>query len=412
MKRLCKNAKIDVSDIEQATKECLRAKWTRNDTLRFLAEHSDRGMKELKDMTMLKNIPGQGMQHRREELSKEIHSIAVSLKEEIDEKKITLNPIIYRERFDGSSRKTRVIGTESIKQQILDYVAVNGLMELLKKKIGANQFACVPGRGQLFGKKRIEKWIREYPEKCKYVAKADVKKCYPSVNKDILKAYLRKWVKNERLIYLTETLIDTYDKGLLIGSYLSLWLCNLYLSIAYHYASEDLVKTRKKRNGVKVRKRLAFKVAFYMDDIVLIGPRKKDVYKALRMLSTFMKDRLDLELKEDWRVFELGGKNSGQPIDIMGYKIYKDTTTIRSTTFLKIRRAYKKANDIMRKEERIPVELARRCVSYYGKVKHTDSFKFAKEYNIEQTIRAARRAISDESKILTKTACSEMAATQ
>ena len=63
--------------------------------------------------------------------------------------------------------------------------------------------------------------------------------------------FLRKYVANEPLLWLIETLIRTFKQGLSIGSYLSQFLCNLYLSQVYHYMAEsnDVFKIRKHRNG-------------------------------------------------------------------------------------------------------------------------------------------------------------------
>ena len=85
--------------------------------------------------------------------------------------------------------------------------------------------------------------------------------------------FLRKQVKNDDLLYLVETLIASYKQGLSIGSYLSQWLCNYYLSFAYHYAQQKLFKVQKRR-GQEKRTRLFYKIIFYMDDILILGPRK------------------------------------------------------------------------------------------------------------------------------------------
>ena len=42
-------------------------------------------------------------------------------------------------------------------------------------KIGTYQCASIKGRGQIYGKKAIEKWIRKNPKSCKWVWKGDVK---------------------------------------------------------------------------------------------------------------------------------------------------------------------------------------------------------------------------------------------
>lgn len=181
-------------------------------------------------------------------------------------------------RYDGNSGKLREIGVESIKQQIYNYVAVNALKELFERKIGKYQCASVPGRGHVYGKNAIERWIRKNPDKTRAGAKADVRHCYPSINTRKLMRFLRKQVKNDDLLYLVETLIASYKQGLSIGSYLSQWLCNYYLSFAYHYAQQKLFKVQKRR-GQEKRTRLFYKIIIlygrYPDPGTTKGRRQK-----------------------------------------------------------------------------------------------------------------------------------------
>ena len=398
MKTYCKNLDINADFIEKCIYKCFEKKWNRSDVIRYLSKYSDKNVDEIRELVTVRYVAGQGCVHKRKELAPEIRKIAEQLEKEIKEKNVRLKAIKYRERYDTSSHKMRLIGIESMKQQVLDYVAVNALMDLFMDRIGDNQFACVPNRGQKFGKLRIEKWIRKHPNKCAYVAKADIKKCYPSVNTRTLKRLIRKYVKNDEVIYLVELLIDSYGGGLSIGSYLSTWLCNFYLSFAYRYASEKLVKVRRKKSGDVVTKRLIFKVCFWMDDIVMFGSRKADLIRAVKLLDNFLRSELDLQLKDDWRVYKMGF------VDVMGYKIGKEFTTIRNKTFLKIRRTFMKALRSLHKFKKITIKQAQRLISFYGKIKETNSNNFKRKYKIDYIINKAKRRISHESKIFNKTA--------
>ena len=43
--------------------------------------------------------------------------------------------------------------------QMFDYVVVEGMRTMLEAKIGVFQCASLPGKGQSYGKKHIEKWV-------------------------------------------------------------------------------------------------------------------------------------------------------------------------------------------------------------------------------------------------------------
>ncbi len=405
MKRYCKNIKMDAKWMRAAMAECLSDKYERFETAEFLATFSDSTARQLH-----RNIKHD---KRCAEPLMDIASEAMAL--EIMERKIDFPEIKYSKRLDGNSGKIREIGVECIKQQIYDYAAVNALMELFERKIGKYQCASIPGRGQVYGKKAIEKWVRKNPDKTRVGAKGDVHHCYPSIDIERLMSFLRKQVKNDDLLYLVETLIRSYKQGLSIGSYLSQWLCNYFLSFAYHYAEQNLYKVRKQRDGTKKRTRLIYKALFYMDDILLLGSRKADVRKAMEMLVKFFQEELGLTIKPNWKLFQMDhigrdGKHHGDCIDMMGYKIYRDHTEVRRKIFLTARRAFMRAWKQLRKYKRIVLKLAYRCISYFGWFKNSDSTNFLKKYGIEQLMKYVKRRVSNESKIHNRTASGQLAA--
>lgn len=406
MKRYCKNIKLDAEWIKASMRECLSDKWSRLDVADFLTEFYP------------EDVTARQMEHMLQQNVSLADSLmdkaAKRIEWEIKNRKVTFPEIRYSVRYDGNSGKLREIGVESIKQQIYDYVAVNALMELFERKIGKYQCASVPGRGQVYGKKAIEKWIRKYPDKTRVGAKADVRHCYPSINTKKLMKLLRKQVKNEDLLYLVETLIGSYKQGLSIGSYLSQWLCNYYLSFAYQYAQQKLFKVQKRR-GQEKRTRLFYKIIFYMDDILILGPRKADVKKAMLMMIQFFREELDLEIKPNWKLFQVDyigkdGKHHGDCIDMMGYKIYRDRAEVRRSIFLRARRAYLRLRKQVQRRMEIALDLAYRCISYFGWFKHSDSTNFKKKYGIEQLMKYAKRRVNIESKIHNRAASSTLAA--
>lgn len=101
------------------------------------------------------------------------------------------------------------------------------------------------------------------------------------------------------------------DRGLNIGSYLSQWLANYYLSAAWHYAEGSLsaVRRSRRRQGEEIRRRLVTHVLFYADDILLIGRSKRDLTIAVKRLRGFLRDRLHLEIHSTWNVKHIGAES-------------------------------------------------------------------------------------------------------
>lgn len=228
MKKCCKNVDILAADfIEDSIYEALDEKWKRSDVARYL--HGRTGFISLQAMKRLLRNPDE----RDIMVAGVVRTVAESLRYEIQNRCLKVEPIQYSWRQDGVNGKIREIGVESVKQLILDEIASEGLDELWRRKLGYHQYASIKGKGQLGGKRAIEHQIRKKYNFSRYGWKGDVKKCYPSVDTRKLKRMLEHDVKNEVLLYLVFFLIGTYKQGLNIGSGLSQFLCNYYLAKAY-----------------------------------------------------------------------------------------------------------------------------------------------------------------------------------
>ena len=292
--------------------------------------------------------------------------------------------IWYREKIDGSSGKVRRIGIQNIKQQLYDYIAVEALKPVMKR-IGEYQYASIKGRGTTKGKEVISCWIRN--RDMRYFVKLDVRKCFESIDHGKMMEFLRRRVKNEPLLHLIETMLGSFERGLSIGSYLSQYLCNLYMSILYHEIKENMCRTRKGKRGNK-RVNLVRHCLIYMDDILLIGPRKRDLEKAAK-LTVQKASEMGLEIKPNYQVRQI----DGNCIDMLGFKIYRTHTEIRGRTFLRVRRSFHRAR------KRLTEGVARKCLSYYGYLKHTNSRRFQRKWKVRRTIKKCKGVIRNESKI-------------
>lgn len=324
-------------------------------------------------------------------------TVVDGVREEIIQGNIHFKPIWYREKIDASSQKVRKIGIQNIKQQIYDYIAVEAMKDLLKR-IGEYQCAALKGKGQSYGIKAIKRWMRN--KNIRYAGQCDISKCYPSINRNKLMKFLGKYIKNKPLLKLIEKLIMTFDTGLSIGSYLSQYLCNLFLSQIYHDVAENLYRIRKKRNGTEERINLVKHQLFFMDDILILGTNAKDIHKAMKLIIA-KAEGMGLKIKDNWTVFTTvrKRKDDGHFIDIMGVRIYRQHITIRRRVFLRVRRSYRRAQSIVKQRKQIPVWLARKCMSYKGILDHTDSQNIKRRYNVNKTIQICKGVISHESKI-------------
>ncbi len=271
---------------------------------------------------------------------------------------------------DGITAKVRlIIKPDYVYEQILHHAIVQVLTPIFMRSMYVYSCGSLPGRGGLYGKRYLAKYIRENPTKIKYVAKGDITKFFQTVNIELVKDKFRKIIHDEKFLQVLFLVLDsniaTYqgqeiNMGLPIGYYLSQWIANWFL--------QDFDYFIKQKLKIKCYIR-------YVDDFVLLSPNKKELHKALAAISEYL-NNLDLRLKPNYQVFKLAyvdksGKERGRPIDFMGYKFYRDRTILRRGIML---RAVRKALKISKKTNLNWYECTQ-LLCYLGWFKYTDTYK-------------------------------------
>ena len=127
------------------------------------------------------------------------------------------NPSPYQEKIihDGVRKKERIIyKPQFYPDQCIHWCLMLQIEKILKK--GMYDFCCasVKDRGIHYGAKHIKKILADDKKNTKYCLKLDIKKFYPSVDKEILKRKFRKKIKCRDTLGLIDIIIDSSIKGL------------------------------------------------------------------------------------------------------------------------------------------------------------------------------------------------------
>lgn len=293
---------------------------------------------------------------------------------EVETRSLAFRPIKRYRHREPTNGKLRIIGVESVKQQVCDYVAVAAMSRLLDAKVGFWQVSSVPGKGQLMAAHAVRRWSQEGG----YYVHMDVRKCYPSIKADVVMMLLRRYVRSPDALYIAESLLASYGGGLEIGSYFSLRMAQLVLSFGYHEV-ENMRKVRRNANVPLVTHQL-----WYADDIYLFSQDKRNLRSAARQLQRLLLKDFGLHVKP-WKVCRV---SDDEPVDVVGFTVRRNRVTLRPTLFLRARRAfckYRRAPTLGR---------ARRVASYYGWFKNTDSFGLVMNNGFDKTFKQAKRHVS------------------
>ena len=258
---------------------------------------------------------------------------------------------------DGTRKKERTIFKPRFyPDQVIHWCLMQQIQKIIEKGMYEYTCASIPNRGIHYGAKYIKKILVRDRKNTKYALKLDVKKFYPSVDKEILKRKFRRIIKDNDTLDLMDKIIDSSKEGLPIGNYTSQWFANFFLQDLDHYIKEKL------------------KVPYYlryMDDMLLFHRNKKELRKIKEKIEEYLNNE-KLKLKENWQLFRVDSR----PVDFIGYRFYRGYTTIRRGNFLRIKRRAKK----IYKRKKIRLSDASAMISYYGWLKHCDSYNFTQKY--------------------------------
>lgn len=180
----------------------------------------------------------------------------------------------------------------------------------------------------------------------------DIRQFFASIDHEMLKAYIRKRIHDEKFLKILFEVIDSTEQGLPLGFHTSHWLANWYLQGLDHYIKQDLKAIHYVR---------------YMDDMVIFGSSKKELHRICKCVDEYLKE-LKLELKGNWQVarFDRGGKY--RFLDFMGFRFYRNRTTLRKGIMVRMTRRAK------RFKKNPTIYSCRRMMSALGWIKQTDSY--------------------------------------
>jgi retron-type reverse transcriptase len=184
--------------------------------------------------------------------------------------------------------------------RILHHCVMNVAAPIWESVFYDYSFACRKGKG-FHGASR---YVAECMRKTAYYLKGDIKKYYPSIHHETLKAIIREKIKCAPTLRFFDALIDSVggEKNIPIGHYTSQWIGNAYLNKLDYF----------------VKHTLKFKYYIrYMDDFIIFDNDKNRLRQALKKIRVFLDTKLRLTLSKEGVYPNLNGLNA------LGYRHIK-----------------------------------------------------------------------------------------
>ena len=251
-----------------------------------------------------------GKKHYKEviEIEKDRDIYIAKLLEEVKIKRYKVSNYIVFNLYTG--HKMREIFKLPMKDRIVQHAIMNYCEPIFRETFIIDTYASIKTRGIHLGLQRVKRALHKYHYK--YCLKLDIHKCYPSLDKKILKAKLAQKFIDKDLLDLLYKIVDSCEKGIPIGNYTSQYFNNFYFSEFDHW-----IKEIKKVKGY-------FR---YCDDMVILSNSKEELHSLLVEIQKYM-ESLNVKLKTNYTIFSIESRG----ISFLGYIIREKYIKIRKTT--------------------------------------------------------------------------------
>lgn len=194
--------------------------------------------------------------------------------------------------------------------RIVHHAVMAQLEPMFVSTFTADTYSCIKKKGIHAAARAVKKALKDEPG-TRFCLKLDVRKFYPSVNHEILKALLRKKLKDPDMLWLLDGIINSAP-GLPIGNYLSQYLANFYLTYFDHW--------------IKEVKRVKYYFR-YADDIVVMAGSKEYLHSLFIEIRDYLARELKLEIKNNYQVFPIEARG----LDFLGYVFFHRYTRLRKS---------------------------------------------------------------------------------
>ena len=234
---------------------------------------------------------------------------------------------------------------------------------ILLRNFTKNTYSAIPRRGIHGALNDVKNAVQKDVAECEFCLKFDIKKYYPSIDHNILKAKFRRLFKDADLLWLLDEIIDSTEgeTGIPIGNFISQYAGNFYLSEFDHWIKEE----KKVKHYFR-----------YMDDVVIFAKTKEELHALREEIAVYLDEKLKLTFKNNWQIFPTHIRG----VDFVGYRVFKDFVLLRKTTC----KTFKKKMTAIQAKITAGKEMNRTdwgaINSYRGWLVHCDCYRLEQKY--------------------------------
>lgn len=262
--------------------------------------------------------------------------------------------------------KARLVHAPLTLDKVVQFSTHLVLQKIYRPVFVKDSYACLEGKGTHKAVDRIQHMMRTaaFMYDQPYIIKADVRKFFYSIDRDVLKQVYRKKIPKEEIDFLCllDSIVDSSpegETGIPLGNVTSQDFANIYLNEVDQFCKRYL--------GLKWYVR-------YMDDITIIVKDKKTAKTVLKRLRAYVEEHLHLKLNNKTQIYPIA-----QGINTLGFKIYTDHKLVRDQSKRAMKRRIKAMDRKLKEGVITEKEVQQSVNSWLGHARHSNSYNLAKK---------------------------------
>ena len=284
-------------------------------------------------------------------------------------------PGSYRE-FLVYEPKERMISAAPYRDRVVHHALCNVIGPLFERTFIYDSYANRVGKGTHAAILRYQAFCR----KNKYALKCDLKKYFPALDHQILKAEVRRTIACPDTLWLIDRIIDGSNaqepviayfpgddlfapferrRGLPIGNLTSQFFANVYLNRFDHFVKETL--------------RCRFYLR-YVDDFVVLGNDKKSLWQVKHEMESYLR-QLRLGLHEH----KCQIRRSDQGVTFLGFRVFPNFLLLKRDNIVRMRRRLRRMQTHYARGELSSKEVTRAVHGWLGHAGFGDTYRLSEK---------------------------------
>ncbi|MGH7454270.1 MAG: reverse transcriptase domain-containing protein [bacterium] len=282
----------------------------------------------------------------------------------------TYQPGGYRE-FIIYEPKQRMISAAPYRDRVVHHALCNVIAPLFERTFIFDSYANRVGKGTHAAILRYQEFCRKNP----FALKCDIKKYFPSIDHELLKAEIRRTIACPDTLWLIDRILDGSNaqepvieyfpgddlftpherqKGLPIGNLTSQFFANVYLNRFDHFIKEILQCRFYLR---------------YVDDSVVLGNDKAWLWEIKAQIETYL-EHLRLRLHEH----KCQIRCTDQGVTFLGFRVFPEFRLLRRDHIVRAQRRLRRLQTRYAAQEKSLAEVTRAVHGWLGHAAFGDTY--------------------------------------